>query len=303
MFSSSRAIVLILGLVSLSFWGCSSKEEVSENTEADGAVEKKDTATVVAEEPAIDPEDYVFEFAKDSREELTDDLRRIYAWYPKYGDKIDFAVKDVTHVTFLEDLKLGEIACATPESSLGAAMPGHSIRMNLPGEKTAFAFRFVFDTLPRPRVPGEGYLGLFSPHCSDRFGPNVDLERLLASTGRLGMTMVSSHVLGAMSCCEMPPTFRMDLYGDYGDTVAVVVTFNTKVGKHTILVMGPNGSRVYAGHHYGEYRTERGEFHRDLNTPPYYIVSDDFKHVNLLLGFGWRGRKSVSEPVLSAHMF
>ena len=40
-----------------------------------------------------------------------------------------------------------------------------------------------------------------------------------------------------------------------------------------------------------------------MNEPPYYIVSDDFKHVNLLLGFGWRGRKSVIEPVLTARMF
>ena len=293
----------IAGLLVLLISGCSDSAKEQETTDTESAAAMEDTATTVAEEPSVNPDDYVFELDLDSPSELTRDRRQIYAWFPQHSDRIDFALKDVTHITFLKDLGLEELNAGAPGRYLGGSTFGYSVRMNLPAEKTALAFRFVADTLPGRRAQGEGLLGLFGVHVTDRLGPQVEIDRLLASTGRLSLVYIQNHLMGTMSCCELPPIFQMELYGDLGDTVAVVVTFNRAAGKHIILVMGPNGARAYAGNYYGAFRTERGEFHRDLNEFPYYYQSGDLTHVNLLLGFGWRGRRNVIEPILTARMF
>jgi hypothetical protein len=283
--------------------GCSNSAKEQESAETDSTALREDTVTAVAEEPSFNPDNYIFNFDLDSPSELAGDRREIYAWFPQHSDRLDFALKDVTHITFLQDLGLEELNVGAPGRYLGGSTFGYSVRMNLPGEKTALAFRFVADTLPGLRAQGEGLLGLFGVHVSDLLGPQVEIDRLLASTGRLSLLFIKNYLMGAMSCCELPPIFQMGLYGDLGDTVAVVVTFNRAAGKHIILVMGPNGSRAYAGHDYGAFRTERGEFHRDLSEFPYYYQSSDLTHVNLLLGFGWRGRRNVIEPILTARMF
>ena len=95
----------------------------------------------------------------------------------------------------------------------------------------------------------------------------------------------------------------LDGFGDIGDTLAMIITFDRTRGQYLTALVGPKHGRSYAGRSYVKFRTERGEFHKDMTEYPYMYETTDPGWVNLFLGSRWRGRKMSTEPILTARIF
>lgn len=239
----------------------------------------------------------------DSPEELQRDLEEIYGWYPQHASRLDYALRDVSNVVSFSELGFNPPTYIEMPRQRGDWPVGHSLRLKLDAEMTAFTIRFVIDTLPGPRVKGEGYLGIFSVHCDTVFGLDVELPRTQSNTGRLDIMYKFERLMAQTNCCELPPTFQLGSFGDFGDTITVVLTFDRSRTSYLTTILGPNNGRSYPGRNYCKFRTERGEYHKDQETFPYVYQCDDPQYVKLFFGSRWRGRKTSQEPVLTTRLF
>ncbi len=289
-------------LMALGF-GCS-----SEQTAADGAKSTDslatDTTAVYNTDQAVPEPSWIITPSPDSPDELQRKIQKIYGWYPMHKERLDWMLKDVDKVTFYSDLGLGDRTEIVMPARPTTGWPvGHSIKLGLAGEKTALAIRLQVDTLAGPRAMGEGVLGLFALHCSETLGRDVTLEREQSGTGRLDLQMLRDLVVVDLACCDIPPTFLLRGYGDFVDTLTFLVVFEKQRQRYSIHFLGPLMVKSYPGLGYKMFRTERGEFHKEETAYPYICRNDDPDYINLLIGSRWRGRKSISEPILKATLF
>jgi hypothetical protein len=239
----------------------------------------------------------------DSPEELKRDLEEIYSWYPDQASRLDYALRGVSNVVSFSDLGLGSPAKIEMPRVRGDWPVGHSLRLKLDAEMTALTIRFVIDSLPGPRVSGEGYLGIFSIHCDTLFGRDVELPRTQSNTGRLDIMYKFERLMSQINCCDLPPTAQFGSFGNFGDTVSVILTFDRNLTKYLTTIIGPYNGRSYPGRNYCQFRTERGEYHKDQDEFPYVYQCDDPEYVKLFFGSRWRGRKSSQEPILTTSLF
>lgn len=229
--------------------------------------------------------------------------QEIYDWIPSQVDRISYALEDVTKIVLLSDLGLGDqIDVTLPRTSEGWPV-GQSVRLKLNAYRTALALRFVFDTLSDQRVHGEGVLGIFAIHSGDSLGRDIDIARTQSGTGRLDIRFSYERIVAQLNCCDIPPTLLLEGFADLGDTMCVIITFDRTNGQYLTTLIGPRHGRSYAGRSYVKFRTERGEFHKDVHDYPYFFETTDPGWVNLFLGSRWRGRKTSTEPILTAKIF
>jgi hypothetical protein len=231
-------------------------------------------------------------------------IKEIESWTPKQVDRLNFALQDVTRIVRFTELGLGDrMEAALPRQSSTEWSGVNSVRLHLGKEKTAVVARFRVDTLAGPRVQGEGTLSVMGIHGDTLTGPNVKLERTMSSTGRLDLLFPSGYLFAQLACCGIPPTFAMDRYGSFGDTVTLIFTFDPSETTYKVSLIGREAGRTFPGFSYGMFRTERGEFHRDLTEYPYLCNNRDSNYVNLYFGGAFRGRKSLLEPILKVDIF
>jgi len=284
--------------------GCSNNEEDTPATVAKepGATESS-AATDDTVTAAVSSEQFIVTPPPERATTLLLKRQEIYDWVPGQMDRLTYALKDVTKIVMLPDLGLGnQLDVALPRRSEGWPV-GHSVRLKLDAYRTALALRFVVDTLPGDRVRGEGVLGIFAVHIGDSLGRDVDVARTQSGTGRLDLVFRFNRVAAQLNCCDLPPTFMLDGFGDIGDTLCVIITFDRTNGQYLTTLVGPKHGRSYAGRSYVRFRTERGEFHKDMNEYPYFYETTDPGWVNLFLGSRWRGKKMSTEPILTARIF
>jgi hypothetical protein len=284
--------------------GCGSEQTADETVEAVDST-AGDTVRAVEAEPEVSQASWVMSQPPDSPAELQRKIRRIHDWYPMHREKLDWMLKGITKVSYFSDLGLGDqTEIALPAEGKAGWPIGHSVQLELAGEKTALVIRFQVDTLPGPRVAGEGVLGVVALHCSETFGRDVVLEREQSGTGRFDLQVLRDDLVTAdLACCDIPPTFLLRNYGDAGDTLAVMLVFEKKRQKYSIHVIGPGMTKTFPGMGYKLFRTERGEFHKDETDYPYMCRDLDPDYVRLFIGSRWRGRRSVREPILKATLF
>jgi hypothetical protein len=229
--------------------------------------------------------------------------QEIRMWAPKQIERIDYALRDVTRIIMYSELGLGDQLDVELAPNSEALAVGQSIRLRLDADRTTLALRFVVDTLPGGRVRGEGTLGIFAIHADDNLGRDVDVNRTQTGTGRMDMQYKYDQVVGRLSCCDLPPTFMLNGFANIGDTLALLVTFDRNLGQYLTTLVGPKHGRSFGGRSYVRFRTERGEFHKDMLEYPYVYETTDPGWVNLFLGSRWRGRKTSMEPILTARIF
>ncbi|MEW5796664.1 MAG: hypothetical protein AB1772_09945 [Candidatus Zixiibacteriota bacterium] len=292
-------LLVVVGATALFITGC--------GEEAAQTPPPADTAAVTADTAPIS-QTRLYQAVVDLPPDGTESLRRkraeILSWTPKQADKIDFALKGVRRIVRLADLGLGDtVSFAAPRMPSSGWPIAHSVRLNLGREITALVTRFKLDTLPGPRVRGEGYLSLVGLHCDTTYGEYIELPRTGSGPGRFELVFLSNHLFVQLNCCGLPPTIGMARYGDVSDTLTLIYTFDPSRAGYSITLIGPEHGRTYPGFDYGLFRTERGEFHRDLQEFPYLCRARDSSYVNLVIGSRFRGRKSQLEPVLSVKMF
>ena len=240
----------------------------------------------------------------DSPESLQRKIREIQSWTPTQKDRLDFALKDVTRIVRFSDLGFGpKMEVAMPPQPSRNWPVANSVRLRLGREITAVVTRFKIDTLPIPRVRGEGFLGLMGVHGDTLTGRDVELQRTMASSGRVELQFIQNVLFGATACCNLPQNFALSRYGKSNDTLTMIFTFDPSTTKFMISIIGPTAGRTFPGFSYGLFRTERGEFHRDLQDFPYMYQNPDSDYVNLYVGSRFRGRKSQLEPVLRVSLF
>jgi hypothetical protein len=245
------------------------------------------------------------EIEPDSPAELRRKLQQIYDWYPMHEERLDWALKDVDKVSFFSDLGLGdEIAVALTARGGGGFPVGHAVRMKLAGQRTALVIRFLVDTLPGPRVSGEGELGLLALHCSEALGRDLVFEREQSGTGRIDLQIYRDNIISLdLACCGIPPGFTVESFGGFEDTLAAMLVFEKRRQRYVIHVLGPDLIKSVPGLGYEMFRTERGEFHKDMTEYPYVCDDNSPDYIGLFVGSQWRGRKSVREPVIRVRIF
>lgn len=295
--------ILILTMPLLLAWGCGS-EQTSEEA-ADTTTVAVDSTEFAYVEPDTTAETWVSEPAPDSPEELRRKMRQVHDWYPMHKRRLDWALEDVDKISFFPDLGLGdEIQVALTARGGGGFPVGHAVRMKLAGKKTALVIRFLVDTLPGPRVQGEGVLGLLALHCSETLGRDLLFDREQSGTGRLDLEIYRDNIVSLdLACCGIPPAFTVDSFGDPGDTLTVMMVFEKRRQKYVVHILGPSLMKSIPGMGYKTFRTERGEFHKDMTEYPYMCTDNDPDYIGLFVGSQWRGRKSVREPVIRARIF
>jgi len=240
----------------------------------------------------------------DSPESLQRKNREILSWTPKQADRLAYALKDVKRIIRFGDLGFGDRMEVTMPGEPSRDWPiASAVRVHLGREKTAIVTRFKIDTLPVARVRGEGMLGLMGVHGDSLTGRDIELKRTMASTGRIEFLFIRDILFGATSCCNLPSTFTLDRYGKARDTMTMIFTFDPSTTDYMVSVIGPEAGRTFPGFSYGMFRTERGEFHRELDNYPYVCKDQDSSYVNLYVGSRFRGRKSQQEPILKVNMF
>jgi hypothetical protein len=252
-------------------------------------------------QPTMPP---AIELPAGSPERLKGEIARVASWTPKQVDRIDFALKGVTRIVHFAELGLGErLEAVMPRQATADWPTANSVRLALGKEKTAVVARFRMDTLAGPRVAGEGQLGVMGIHGDTVVGPDVKLARTMASAGRFELVYPSGFLFAQLACCDIPPTFGLDRYGRFGDTITLIFTFDPSLGTYTVSLIGREAGRTFPGFSYTTFRTERGEFHRDLKDYPYFCEKFDPAYVNLYFGSTFRGRKSQLEPVIKVDIF
>jgi len=290
-----RLMFTIAIVLAAAMAGCGQKAEETA-TVADTTVDT--SAEVMAE-----PFEAVVDLPVDSPAELTRKKQEIISWTPQQADRINFALEGVTRIVRFADLGFGDEAeFALPRQGSAGWPVMNSVRLNLGRERTALVVRFHIDTLPGPRARGEGMLGLVGIHCDTLFGRDVELPRTAASTGRFEVLFLAEQLFARLSYIGVP-TFALGRYGTIRDTMTLIFSFNPSRVNYLISLIGPGAGRPFPGHRYDRFRTERGEYHRELNEFPYVYETADSSYVNLFVGSRWRGRKSQLEPVLRVKMF
>ncbi len=296
------AIMVMAGLLLAT--ACSNNDSDAPSTDSN------QTATTEASTPAEDTlagdasrDQFIVSFPPERAETLMLLRQEIFDWIPSMVDRLSYALEDVTKIVMLSDLGLGDqIDVTLPRISEGWPV-GQSVRLKLDANRTALALRFVIDTLPGPRTRGEGVLGIFAVHTGDSLGRDIDIARTQSGTGRLDMLFSYERVVAQLNCCDLPPTLILNGFGDLGDTLCVIVTFDRTNGQYLTTFVGPRHGRSYAGRSYVKFRTERGEFHKDVDEYPYMYETTDPGWVNLFIGSRWRGKKTCTEPILTARIF
>ncbi len=240
----------------------------------------------------------------DSPESLQRKIREIRSWTPKQVDKLDFALKGVKRIIRFSDLGFGDRMEVTMPSEESKNWPiASAVRVHLGREMTAIVTRFKIDTLPGPRVRGEGVLGLMGVHGDSLNGRDIEIQRTMSSAGRVDFLFIRDILFGATACCNLPSTFALGRYGKASDTMTMIFTFDPSTTDYMVTVIGPLAGRTFPGFSYGMFRTERGEYHRELENYPYLCKDQDSSYVNLYVGSRFRGRKSQQEPILKVNMF
>lgn len=298
--SNLAVCTMLTAILCLAFWpiGCGEK---SPNTQA---TVKSDSVAVTTSPPAIQPFQAVVDLPRDTPQALSRKTKEIISWTPKQSEKLNFALKGVTRIVRFADLGLGDQIDVTLPRTPSRAWPvAHSLRLVLGREKTAVVTRFKIDTLPGPRVRGEGLLGLMGIHGDTIFGRDVELPRTAAGVGRFELLFLLNRLFFQLACCDLPPTIAMSSYGNVKDTLTLIFAFDPSLANYTISVMGRESGRTYPGFYYHQFRTERGVFHQNLTTFPYVCANRDSSFVDLFVGSRFRGRKSQTEPVLTVKMF
>jgi len=299
--SLAATILLTVGLA------CSEKTaEENTATSADSSAITPDSVAAPGTEDSAelltDLSDVVL--PPDSPEEFERKKQEIYSWTPQQPSRVEYPLRGVTKIVMWEDLGLGDqIEVILPQQGAGGWPVGHSVRLKLDDDLTTVAMRFIIDTLPGPRVRGEGFLGLFAVHCDTLYGKDIELPRTQTGTGRLDILYLFEQVMAQTNCCDIPPTFRLGSFGNLGDTLTLMITFDKTTTKYLTTIIGPHNGRSYPGRNYCRFRTERGEYHKDQKDYPYTYECSDPGYVNLFIGSRWRGRKTCLEPVLRARMF
>ena len=246
----------------------------------------------------------VIDLPEDTQESFQEKAREIMEWTPDQVSVIAYALRGVTRIVRFSDLGLGnELAQTMPRSFTTGWPVVQSVRLHLGGIKTAVVTRVSIDTLPGPRARGEGVTSLMGIHGDTLFGRDVVLPLTQAGTGRFELLFLKDNLFAQTSCCDIPPTFLLDRYGKIGDTLTLIFTFDPALKGYEISVIGQSAGRTYPGFVYDRFRTERGEYHRDMNEYPFKFQSQDPAYVNLFVGSCSRGRKSVLEPVLKVTLF
>jgi len=292
---SHRLVFTVAIVLAAAMAGCGQKAEETAAV-ADTTIDT--SAEVIAE-----PFEAVVDLPADSPAELARKKQEIISWTPQQADRINYALEGVTRVVRFADLGLGDEAeFALPRQGSAGWPIVNSLRLKLGREKTALVVRFHIDTLPGPRVRGEGMLGLIGIHCDTLFGRDIELPRTAASTGRFEVLFLAEQLFAQLSYIGIP-TFALGRYGTIRDTMTLIFTFSPSRANYLISLIGPDAGRPFPGHQYDQFRTERGEFHRELKDFPYVYVAADSSYVNLFIGSRWRGRKSQLEPVLRLKMF
>lgn len=297
---SINTFTLILITLTLFAIGLACSEKADE---ADSTVVTDSAATADSLAAAADAHLAEIALPPDSPEEFQRKVSEIYSWVPEQSDRLEYPLRDVTRIIMFSELGLGEQLEATLPHTSQAWPVGASLRLKLDDDKTAVAMRFHIDTLPGPRVRGEGLLGVFAVHSDTVFGHQVELPRTVTGTGRLDVLYRFERLMAQNNCCEMPPTFQLGSFGTMRDTLILILTFDRTRAKYLTTIIGPLNGRSYPGRSYCQFRTERGEYHKDQDEYPYVYQCADPGYVNLFLGSRWRGKKTSLEPVLTARIF
>jgi hypothetical protein len=246
----------------------------------------------------------VVDLPKDSPEALQRKTREIMSWTPTQSKRLEFALKGVTRIVMFSDLGLGDRMDLVMPGTPSKDWPiGTALKLRLGREKTAVVVRIKIDTVPAPRVQGEGFLSIMGIMADTTTGRDIELQRTMGSTGRLDFFFKYDRITGASACCDLPTQFGLARYGNVNDTLTAILTFDPAITTYLVSIIGPIEGRTFPGFSYSVFRTERGEFHRELNDYPYTFRTDDSSSVNLYLGSRFRGRKSQLEPVLKAVLF
>ncbi|MCD6249673.1 MAG: hypothetical protein J7J98_04995 [candidate division Zixibacteria bacterium] len=284
--------------------GCSNNEDDTPATVTKEPIATADSVAITdINVPAGSHEQFIVTPSSEKAANLLLKRQEIFSWAYKQVDRLENALKDVTKIIMFSNLGLGDQLYVTlPRRSEGWPV-GNSIRLKLNAHRTALALRFVVDTLPGDRVWGEGILGIFAVHCSDNLGRNIDIGRTQSNTGRLDLVFRFEQIATQLNCCDLPPTFMLDGFGDIGDTLSMIITFDRTLGQYMTTLVGPKHGRSYGARSYVNFRTERGEFHKDMKEYPYFYETSDPGWVNLFLGSHWRGKKMSTEPILTARIF
>jgi hypothetical protein len=240
----------------------------------------------------------------DTPESLRRKIRKVVSWTPKQEELVNSVFKDVGRIVTFADLGLGDqLEFAAPRTGSAEQPSVSSLQLVLGRIKTALVARFVVDTLPGPRVRGEGSVALIGIHGDTLFGHDVVLPRTQSSSGRLEFVYLFESLYLQTCCCGIPGSYGIGRYGSFGDTLTAIFVFIPSIGMYSITLAGQDAWRTFPGYQYTVFRTERGEFHREMEGYPYLLKDRDPAYVNLYFGRGWRGRKSCHEPVLTVRMF
>jgi len=185
----------------------------------------------------------------------------------------------------------------------GEEPPVQSLQLVIGREKTAVVARFVVDTLPGPRVRGESAMGMMGIHGDTLFGRDVVLPRTHSSSGRFELVYVHETLFLQTCCCGIPGSYGIGRYGTFGDTLTAIYVFIPSIGMYSLTLAGRDACRTFPGYQYTVFRTERGEFHREVEGYPYLLRTGDSSRTNLYFGRAWRGRKTNLEPIIRIRMF
>jgi hypothetical protein len=280
--------------------GCS-KEETAEVKTAEAADSAVDTPAQVVQ--AAPPVKTVIDVPVATPQVLRRRINEIISWTSGQADVLNSIMSDVARVVMFEDLGLGDQLEMVAPRFGGEEPPVQSLQLVIGREKTAVVARFVVDTLPGPRVRGESAMGMMGIHGDTLFGRDVVLPRTQSSSGRFEMVYVHETLFLQTCCCGLPGSYGIGRYGTFGDTLTAIYIFIPSIGMYSLTLAGQEACRTFPGYHYTVFRTERGEFHREVEGYPYLLRTGDSSRTNLYFGRAWRGRKTNLEPIIRIRMF
>lgn len=240
----------------------------------------------------------------DSPQEFERKRQIVLTTVPSQRARAEFALQGVSRIVLFDELGLGEQLELTAPSEYTRDWPsGISINRCFGPEKTILAVRFVLDTLPGSRLPGQARLCLVGAHCYDEYGPNVTFPGVYGGRGMVTLYFEHNMPYVEVACCDKGEHITYGTFGTWGDTLMALYIFDPGRREYAIQLLGPYLARGFSRFGYVDFRTERGVLHPEQTDYPYECHRLDSGSVDLAVGITRRQILDQTEPCLRVKLF